>query len=267
MEAGTLEAVQRMSRDIRAAAATMTDQEARFLVDAYYIMQEDRKRSSNQTRSADESGEPNMVLSWYAAQSATVEDQIKGALDKYTQGHRMGEWMRAVYGIGPVLSAGLLAHIDIRRAPTVGHIWRFAGLDPTMVWEKGQRRPFNAKLKTLCWKIGQSFMKFHAREECYYGHLYVQRKAYEVERNERGVHAEYAAERAGKVGKSTEAYKAYSGGKLPPGQIDARARRYAVKQFLSDLHGAWYRAEFGTEPPKPYPIAILGHAHERVAPH
>lgn len=133
MEAGTLEAVQRMSRDIRAAAATMTDQEARFLVDAYYIMQEDRKRSSNQTRSADESGEPNMVLSWYAAQSATVEDQIKGALDKYTQGHRMGEWMRAVYGIGPVLSAGLLAHIDIRRAPTVGHIWRFAGLGPTVV--------------------------------------------------------------------------------------------------------------------------------------
>ena len=37
-------------------------------------------------------------------------------------------------GIGPVIAAGLLANIDIKQAPTVGHIWRFAGLDPTNKW-------------------------------------------------------------------------------------------------------------------------------------
>jgi hypothetical protein len=68
------------------------------------------------------------------------------------------------------------------------------------------------------------------------------------------------------VGKSTEAFKHYSAGRLPPGQIDARARRYAVKLFLSHLHEVWYKAHFGKAPPLPYPIAILGHAHIKPPP-
>src|SRR5574337_629217 len=155
-----VEAVTRMTRDIAKAASTLSDDEAIYLVDAYYMMQDDRKRSHNQVRAMGESAEPNSVIAWLATQSTTLENQIKRALDQYTEGHAMGSWMRSIHGIGPVLSAGLLAHIDIAQAPTVGHIWRFAGLDPTTKWEKGQKRPFNAKLKTLCWKIGQSFMKF-----------------------------------------------------------------------------------------------------------
>jgi hypothetical protein len=257
------EPIKRMSRDIAIAAKTLSDDEARFLVDAYYMMQDDRKRSHNQVRALGESAEPNSVLNWLAEQSETLEKQIKRALDQYTQGHVMGAWMRQVHGIGPVLSAGLLAHIDIEKAPTVGHIWSFAGLDPTKQWEKGQRRPWNAQLKTLCWKIGQSFMKFSNDEDCVYGHLYKERKAYEIARNDRGENEVVAKEKALKVGKTTDAYKHYSIGKLPPAQIDARARRYAVKQFLSDMHGAWYTIHYGKEPPLPYPIAILGHAHLR----
>ncbi len=255
--------VARLTRDIADAARTLTDQEARYLVDAYYLMQDDRKRAHNQVRALDESAEPNSVIAWLADQSSTLEKQIARALDKYTQAHAMGAWMRGVHGIGPVLSAGLLAHIDIAKAPTVGHIWRFAGLDPTLKWEKGQKRPWNAGLKTLCWKIGQSFMKFSGDEKCVYGHLYRKRKQYEIDRNERGDNAALAAELVSKVGKTTEAFKHLAAGRLPPGQIDARARRYAVKQFLSDLHGAWYEQHHGRKPPLPYPIAILGHAHLR----
>jgi hypothetical protein len=256
-----LEVVKRMTRDIKAAAKTLSDQEARYLVDYYYICQEDRKRANNQIRALDEGEEPNDVVKWLADQANVLERQIKSVLDSYTQAHMMGSWMREVYGIGPVLSAGLLAHLDIEKAPTVGHIWRFAGLDPTLEWKKGQKRPFNAGLKTLCWKIGQSFMKFHNQAECFYGHIYAERKEYEIARNERGELKEYALERAEKVGKSTEAYKHLSQGKIPPGQIDARARRYAVKLFLSHLHGEWYERHFGKEAPLPYPIAQLGHAH------
>lgn len=36
------QAVVRMGRDLRVAAATLSHQEARFLVDAYYQFQEDR---------------------------------------------------------------------------------------------------------------------------------------------------------------------------------------------------------------------------------
>ncbi|MHB8069867.1 MAG: hypothetical protein ACYDIC_18395, partial [Desulfobaccales bacterium] len=63
------------------------------------------------------------------------------------------------------------------------------------------------------------------------------------------------------IGKNTEAYKYYSIGKLPPGHIHARAKRYAVKIFLSHYHARAYELEFGEKPPAPYPLAIMGHAH------
>lgn len=258
--------IDRMSRDIAAAAKSLSDTEARYLVDAYYIMQEDRKRTANQVRAMGDTQEPNEVLTWLAEQSSTLEAQIKRALDKYTGAHVMGSWMREVYGIGPVLSAGLLAHIDIEKAPTVGHIWRYAGLDPTQKWEKGQKRPWNAALKTLCWKIGQSFMKFSNEPECYYGKIYRERKAFEIARNDRGDNKDLAASLLPRFSSTTEAYQHLSGGKLPPAQLDARARRYAVKLFLSHMHGEWYRRHFGKEPPLPYPIAILGHAHMIESP-
>lgn len=259
-------AVQRMSKDIASAASTMTDEEARFLVDAYYIMQEDRKRSNNQVRALGESAEPNSVLVWLADQSTTLENQIKRALDKYTQAHPMGECMRQVKGIGPVLSAGLLAHIDISKAQTAGAIYRYAGLDPTMKWEKGQKRPWNATLKTLCWKIGQSFMKLSNDEECFYGVLYRKQKAIYVEKNEALGFKDIADVRAGTVGKTTDAYKAYSIGKLPPAHVDAMARRYAVKMFISHMFERWYEKHHGTKPPKPYAIAIKQHAHYIAPP-
>lgn len=259
-------AVARMTRDIAAASATLSDDEARFLVDAYYMMQEDRKRASNQLRALGDSAEPNAVIGWLADQSGTLEKQVARALDKYTEAHKMGSWMREITGIGPVLSAGLLAHIDINKAPTVGHIWRYAGLDPTQKWNKGEKRPWNAQLKTLCWKIGQSFMKFSGHEDCFYGRIYRERKEYEIARNDRGDNAALAATLKEKVGKTTEAFKHLSEGKLPPGQIDARARRYAVKLFLAHMHAEWHRREFGKEPPLPYAIGILGHAHEIKSP-
>lgn len=126
----------RLSRDLRASAKTLSDEEARFLVDAYYIMQDQRIRTEGQVRALADSKEPHQVIRWLAQQSRMLEDQVKGALDRYTSAHPVGQWMKnSVKGIGPVISAGLLAHIDIARAPTAGHIMRFAGLDPTVVWQ------------------------------------------------------------------------------------------------------------------------------------
>lgn len=256
-----------LTRDLKKAAVTLTDKEARFLVDAYYMMQDQRIRSGNQIRSmtTEEQPEPHDILGWFNTQADTLENQVKGALDVYAKNHLMGPWLYAVKGIGPVLAAGLVAHIDINEAPTVGHIWRYAGLDPTSKWNKGEKRPWNASLKVLCWKIGESFVKVSGYEDAYYGKLYKERKAFEEANNEAGKLAEQAAAvlAAKKIRKETDAYKAYSIGKLPPAHIHARAKRYAVKQFLADLHGQMYRTILKTEPPLPYPIAILGHAHLR----
>jgi Transposase IS116/IS110/IS902 family len=272
--------VQRLSRDLANAARTLSDAEARFLTDAYYSMQDARIRADGQVRSIVknpvETGEvnpttgevlravePHDVLQWLSEQNSSIEGQIKRALEKYVGAHVVGEWLIGVHGIGPVISAGLLAHIDIHKAPTVGHIWRFAGLDPTVKWEKKTKRPWNAQLKVLCWKAGESFVKFHNSEECFYGHIWKKRKEVYIARNEAGDYAARAAQilTERKIGKDTDAHAAYSAGRLPPAHIHAMARRFAVKIFLSHLHGEMYRRILKEEPPFPYVLEHLGHAH------
>lgn len=248
-------------KDIREAASTLSDSEARYLVDFYYMIQGNRVRCGNQIRSMQ--NEPNMLLGVFNNQYANIEATIKKALEDYVKTKPIGRWLLSNYGIGPVISAGLIANIKIERAPTAGHIWSFVGYNPNMVWEKSQKRPYHAGLKKLCWHIGQSFMKFSRREECFYGHLYLERKAYEIQRNEAGELAGYAKHMLTTLNykKDTVTKTVLESGKLSDGQIDARARRWAVKIFLSHMQQIWWKMQFGEDPPKPFAISILGHAH------
>ena len=297
--------LRKLPRDLRKAAATLGPAQVRYLVDSYYQLQDFRKASANQVRALSESEEPHDTVSFFQSQFATIEDQIKKALDDYSQADHMGEWARKHVGIGPVIAAGLSAHIDITKAPTVGHIWRFAGLDPTVKWGKGQKRPWNADLKVLCWKIGDSFVKFSGRDDCFYGQLYKKRKIYELDRDNavlevsreivrdigsrqyavidgeehtvyllgggkffRGGNSKACFETLrDKNIKEKETRALYESGHLPPGRLDLRARRYAVKLFLAHWHAESFRTHFGKEPPLPYPIAHLGHAHMIESPH
>jgi hypothetical protein len=236
--------------------------EARYLVDTYYQLQEFRKASANQARALTTSEEPHETVAFFAGQFGTLERQVQGALDAYSKGDPLGQWLRAVKGIGPVIAAGLLAHIDWT-VPTAGNIWRFAGLDPSVTWRKGERRPWNASLKTLCWKIGDSFVKFSGHDDCYYGQLYRQRKEYELERDVTGGNAD-AAKRTleERTIRDAATRTVYESGHLPAGRLDLRARRWAVKLFLAHAWEEGYRMATGNEPPAPYPIAHLGHAHK-----
>jgi len=348
-EAIQMEPLQRLKRDLVVAAKTLSDAEARYLVDLYYQIQALRIASQNQTRSVDQgvSGrpleeadvdpkvtEPHTVLDWFTSNTAMMEAQIKRALDVYSDQNPVGRWAKSQMGIGPVLASGLLSTLYPLMKPsanypnsfsTAGKIWRFAGLDPTQRWfsreqanemvgsliethsdislealvpiiamkinrspetlrrqalmgpgKSGKRlekitktslsaavaiRPWNASLKVLCWKIGESFIKVQSNEKDFYGKLYAQRKAMEQMKNERGDFAETAKEilTRKRFGKDTEAYKHLSNGKLPPAQIHARARRYAVKMFLSHLHEVMWRVVHNTAPPVPYVIEHMGH--------
>lgn len=262
------EPMQRLSKDLRKASKELSPKEARYLVDTYYNVQEYRKAAANQVRAMTEAGEPNSLIQWLFDNMRILENDIKSALNSYTDGHPVGAWAKTITGIGPIISAGLLAHIDITKAPTVGSIWRFAGLDPTAEWKKGQKRPWNARLKTLAWKIGQSFVKVSNNPKDFYGKFYKERKAYEQAKNEAGDYAEQAAAKLEKfrIGKDTDAYKWYSQGKLPPAHIQQRAERYATKLFLAHWHEFAYENHYGVKPPKPYAISILGHGHEIKRP-
>src|SRR5262245_16843239 len=308
----------------------MKHAEARYLVSSYYAQQDLRKRFENQERAMAKAEEPHDMVSYMAKQARLLEGQIKTSLDVYSYNHIVGAWLRANKGVGPVIAAGLLAHIDITRSPTAGHIRPHAGLDHTMKWygkgikdiigaarqaedsewdalvwlaraihmrpssilqnsgllapgnvltpeqalvyltnREGQhvktkaefhadnilgeriekadlgavyqelykphliggrghirwddvakalaKRPWNSELKTLCWKVGESFKKVSVDSEkrpaSPYGLVYRERKALEVQRNDAGEREEVALEilRVKKVAKTTDAYYWYSG--------------------------------------------------------
>lgn len=357
-----LSALMSLSADLKNAAATLGQKEVRYLVDLYYIHQEGRKRAANQIRALEESEEPVRILEWVFEHERRLEDRIKGLLRIFAKTKGVGEWSLAQHGVGPVISAGLLAHIDIDKAPNVGHIWSFAGLNPKVSWVgkdgakkivndivKGKKptiaefnsccrevnrtpfliekllrsdsqwdsstpeapvkksdlisvlakRPWNAALKTLCWHFGECIKRTHNSDKSFYGPLYAERKAYEIEQNRAGAFVDNAVQKLEdyKIGKTTDAYAWYAGrvtveaydeylaevksgkkqvkpklveeGKgqpmLPPAHLDRRACRWVTKLFLSHWHHVAFVEKNDVAPPRPYILAIGGHS-EYIAP-
>ena len=64
----------------------------------------------------------------------------------------------------------------------------------------------------------------------------------------------------------TDARKHLEAGKLPPAQLHARAKRYAVKLFLAHWQHVAWEIRFGEAPPKPYALTQLQHAHYIAPP-
>ncbi len=254
-------------KEVVLTAANLNDAEIRLLVSNYYIAQDARKRGDMQVRHlGDLSGGKNVppMLEYVANAGATVEEAVKKGMLAYAQASAPGRWCLAQVGVGAVITAGLLSHVDITKAPTVGHIWSFAGLNPAMVWEKGEKRPYNAALKQVIFHLGECFKRTSGDPDSLYGGIYKSRKAFLVARNEAG----YNAERAKTYRtQSAEVRKVLKEGKLPAGNLDRQACNYAAKIFLSHLHAVLYWDKFGKAPPKPFAISILGHAHEIVIPH
>jgi len=103
-------------------------------------------------------------------------------------------------------------------------------------------------------------VKVSSHEDDFYGKIYIQRKALEIARNDNGDFAEQAAVRAKQVKNTTDAYKYYKTGVLSPGHIHSRAKRYAVKIFLSHYHEVG-RKMLGLPVRPPYPLEHLASEH------
>lgn len=310
-----VENIEKMSKELINSGKTISRHQARELVHTYYELQDYRMGLKNQARALSESERPNSFVDWLGEQMSSLEKQIGKALKKYADNDPVCIWAQSIPGIAHTLSAGLSAYIDITKAPTAGHIWIYAGIDPSRKWlgrekseklfteivgKKGKpndsqileigrrmnirpesaferfngktraeiisnmaRIPWNADLKKLCWKIGESFVKVSNNPNDYYGKIYRLRKEYENKKNEAGEYADQAKQKLEKfnIGKDTDAYAFYSIGKLPPAHIQSRVKRYAVKIFLSHWHQVAYELHYGEKAPKPFALAILGHAH------
>ena len=263
-----MDQVELLSRsDLRAMGSEMNQAEISHLVGTYYQVQDFRKAASNMAIAQEKEHRPHQIVQWVSNSQENIEKNIRIALEAYASSVPAGQWLLSQHGIGPVIAAGLLSYIDINKAPTAGHIWSFAGLDPSQKWNKGEKRPWNAKLKELCWKIGDSFVKTSGSSKSFYGHIYKERKIREIEMNEAGAFSQIAAATLKeKRIKEAATRKAYEAGKLPPGRIDMRARRVAVKLFLSHFHDVltWY--ELGRRAPEAYVLSHMGHVHKVECP-
>jgi hypothetical protein len=127
-----MEQLQKLDRDLRDASRLLGRKEARYLTDLYYQIQDFRTSAASQARAGE--GEPNRVLTWCHDSMRRLEENIKRSLGEFSGSYCVGAWLQSITGIGPVISAGLLSHLDIRKAKTAGHFWRFAGLDSEDEW-------------------------------------------------------------------------------------------------------------------------------------
>lgn len=290
--------MRRYRRDIKEMGSRMGRDEVRFMVATFYQHQRDRIRTGNRI-SAYEKAEKNAmnVMQFFNTQSRLLEELMKYPLEAYVNEDEVGKWLISLRGIGPLLAAGLLAYLDIERAPVASSFWRYAGFDPSVTWGKGQKRPFNGNLKTHCYKVGLSLIMSGNQ---YYKPLYVERKAYETNINEkfgyrpqaeailarmrmkrddidtvkdafdREIHDMDEMSIADEKEVTEEDRKTFidtlKSGKLSAAHIDMRARRWMIKLFLAHLHRVMYETHHRMECPLPYPIAHMNHAHEIPPP-
>lgn len=328
--------------NVNSIASQLSIRELRLMVKSYYIAQDHRIRLDNQISQIEkhnqenpENPQPYLGLKDTANFFRGIEERNKNIMDIYTSiPTNVGAvWAKSICGIGPVLSAGFVVNIDIRKAPTCSPILSYFGQNPNLKWvtnetkiealikstleehnqtkinefivemvcaklnrksnqsknfllrltaEKGEKfkyeslerismddlvkaiklPPFNLDMKTLCWKLGESFVKVSGNKNDFYGQIYKQRREYENIKNEAGEYAPIAEEKLRNfdIGKNTDAYKAYSKGKLPAQHLFSRSKRYAVKIFISHLHAVMYWHHYKMLPPAPYAMGILGHS-------
>ena len=300
--------------------SNISREEMKMLVDLYYQLQDNRKRSREQIRSIEQDRDGGKscnasVMNWVLLNQGLLEKQIPPIMQAVCENDEVGRWLLQIKGIGPVLAAGLLAYFDVEGRQYSNTFISYAGLnDHNRPWlgkekskkiiddimgdrkkvteddvakiaaatqwsveylekacfnEKKQKPvytrdsltkacakiPYNKSLKTLMWKVAQSFI-YQSTRGSYYGKLYLERKAYEIKRNEEGYNRKYAEDHIGHLkDKKSDTYKAYSEGKIPDSQITARARRWVEQLFLSHLFDEMYRVHYDALPPIPYILA------------
>lgn len=302
-------------------------QEAIFLVNLYYEFQADRVRGNNRLKAIARGAqnEPAAVLDYFTKHFENIEKLMGVPLKEYAESNPVGQWLLSIKGIGPVLAAGLLAHLDITKAHSPAHFWSFAGYDPSVYWNGdewvreilpketymiemghikgvvpvrgdknpavpseiiglGRRRPFNSDLKVLMFKVGKSFVMAGRGE--IYREMYDRRKSYEASLNQQGAYQKQAALLLSRLRKVKEVDVAdavidegdvldeetieeltegkkfratLESGKLVPAHLDARARRWTGKLFLSHLHTVLYEMHYKRPAPDPFALAHLNH--------
>lgn len=142
-----LELLQKLSKDVKQTATNLTKNEARYLVDLYYQIQNFRIAVAGQVRNIlkpqdpEAEIEPCETLKFFFGNFEQLEKNMVAVLDVYTDNDPVGRWCKSIIGVGPVISAGLIANLNLEEHPTAGHFWSYCGLNDA-------NRPWLGKEKT-----------------------------------------------------------------------------------------------------------------------
>lgn len=205
--------------------------------------------------------------------TAKTEIRYKGLMDQYLENEKLWYmWLSKIRGISSVLGSNLLKNFGYcENYQYVSSLWRHCGYDPDGAKgrHKGETISYNPKLKTLIWKIGDSFIK--QRTPVYRG-------IYDLEK-ERQMHmlnnildglTDEEKKNLKKMKKRQEKRDFISGfnPKAPVSLLNAdmRARCKMVKIFLQHYYLIGRKLK-DISVSEPYAFEKLGHKHYIEPPH
>ncbi len=171
--------------------------------------------------------------------SSKLEQEYKTYMLKYIGSEKIWtEFLSKIKGIGPVLGANLIKNFGYcERFEMVSSVWKYCGLHVidgvAAKRKKGEKLDYNPKMKTLAWKIGDSFIKMNTP---IYRDIYDRAKERELNRKDDN---------------------------KPKNKMHAhlRAMRKTVKLFLSH-YWACSRTLAGLDTREEYVFAKLGHKNK-----
>jgi hypothetical protein len=99
------------------------------VVSAYELAQRNRIATAAHLRTMQaDSGSASAPMAELIKVEAETEKAIAKQMARQVQEHPAWPWLERVRGVGPTLSARLLARLRIERAPTPSSFWKFCGL-------------------------------------------------------------------------------------------------------------------------------------------
>lgn len=233
-----------------------------LVVRQFYAVQEMRKAMSNRLQAYHK-------LDYYAEHAGEVYDQTLAleksieaiAAEMMTDEPIYQAWLSHVKGIGPTLSAAIIANIgSVDRFETISSLWAYAGLDvkdgQARKRRRGEMANWSADLRMLiAYKVPSQFIK---ATSSFGRQLYDQYKSFYEQTHDQKCpiwsHPDC------KVNKAETKATLNGKGCSRRGHIHNMTTRKLGKVFLSCLWLAWRKLE-GLPVTEPYASKLPGHSH------
>jgi len=158
-------------------------------------------------------------------------------------------WLKSIKGISHLLSAQLIAYIDIDKFDKVSSLWHYVGMHvvggTAPKRKRGSKIDWNPQLRMICYKISDSFIKQRTPK---YRSIYDKEKKRQLKllRDHGLLDNQLLDVSKRKKGETRIVLKPILSMSSPPKSklhVENRARRKAVKEFLKDLFLNWKQGE------------------------